>query len=131
MKNGSCAGAFHYYDSLGNANLVSAKIAKQRLSDVLQASTTDKEALAALKEATFEAHNCSQQDNGFDCGVFVIGFMKELVKRLLSSQEGVNEKIWDLGSTKITPQDEVSALLDSIRKAVSGEDTSPWIRRSN
>ncbi|KAJ2760435.1 hypothetical protein IWQ57_006307 [Coemansia nantahalensis] len=63
--------AFHYFDSRANANYAHALATKERMGQVL---------LGGM-HAHMHTHSCPQQENGFDCGVFVILFIDILVRR--------------------------------------------------
>lgn len=61
---------FRHFDSAGNSNLTVAKDVAGRLSSALGFDLTK----------IHKKPSCPQQNNGFDCGVFVIGFMRNLAK---------------------------------------------------
>ncbi|PIA14575.1 cysteine proteinase [Coemansia reversa NRRL 1564] len=70
-NNGDKSSEFHYFDSMANANYSYAWVVKQRMEQLLSISNT-------LHMIT---HSCPQQENSFDCGVFVVLFIDILVRR--------------------------------------------------
>ncbi|KAJ2827963.1 hypothetical protein IWW50_001625 [Coemansia erecta] len=65
--------SFHYFDSMANANYHHALAAKHRLEQLL---------LGAQRPlAQMVAHSCPQQENSYDCGVFVLLFVDLLARR--------------------------------------------------
>ncbi|KAJ1947022.1 SUMO1 sentrin specific peptidase 8 [Kickxella alabastrina] len=75
---------FHYYDSAASSNYNYAVGVKRKLELFMCGS--------AQSELPMVTHSCPQQDNGTDCGIFVIMFADLLARRhansrmLLSSQ---------------------------------------------
>ncbi|KAJ1733583.1 hypothetical protein LPJ61_001491 [Coemansia biformis] len=63
--------AFHYFDSKANANYAHALATKERMDQVL---------LGGM-QTHMHTHSCPQQENGFDCGIFLILFIDILVRR--------------------------------------------------
>ncbi|ROT41108.1 cysteine proteinase [Sodiomyces alkalinus F11] len=100
--------AFHY-DSLGGGNYQEARLATQKMSEIL--------GRGPLRFLNLE--DTPQQENGSDCGVFVCILMRHLlVKRLLSanarqkvSMSMANKLIDSQGGRK-----EMLKIIDSFRK---------------
>ncbi|KAI9481730.1 hypothetical protein H4R22_001544 [Coemansia sp. RSA 1290] len=65
---------FHYFDSMANANYHFALNVKRKLERVL----TKGEHIYPLSMAT---HSCPQQENSYDCGIFVVLFADLLARR--------------------------------------------------
>ncbi|KAJ2849230.1 hypothetical protein IWW36_002782 [Coemansia brasiliensis] len=68
---------FHYFDSMANANYHLALNIKRKLEKVLQRHT-DGQQTHPLPMAT---HSCPQQENSYDCGIFVVLFADLLARR--------------------------------------------------
>ncbi|KAJ2370608.1 SUMO1 sentrin specific peptidase 8 [Coemansia sp. RSA 2610] len=62
---------FHYFDSMANANFKHALAAKLKLEQILFGS----------QQLPMVTHSCPQQENSYDCGVFVVLFADLLVRR--------------------------------------------------
>ncbi|KAI8319691.1 cysteine proteinase, partial [Martensiomyces pterosporus] len=67
---------YHYFDSLANRNYRCALLTKRNLSQLLSVYLG-----GAAREPNVVAHSCPQQENDFDCGVFVILFVDLLARR--------------------------------------------------
>ncbi|KAF0322669.1 NEDD8-specific protease 2 [Colletotrichum asianum] len=99
--------AFHY-DSLGGANYAEARLATQKMSEILG--------------RPLRFHNLDdspQQENGSDCGVFVCILMRHLlVKRLLSAN--AREKVSMSMANKLIDshggRKEMLKIIESLRK---------------
>ncbi|KAI9100596.1 hypothetical protein DFS34DRAFT_563089, partial [Phlyctochytrium arcticum] len=61
--------SFFYFDSMGNSNLDVAKATAQRLMPLVSSVSDDKPDVPG-----FEMVPCPQQQNGSDCGVYVMAF---------------------------------------------------------
>ncbi|KAL2759030.1 hypothetical protein ACRALDRAFT_2026428 [Sodiomyces alcalophilus JCM 7366] len=100
--------AFHY-DSLGGANYQEARLATQKMSQIL--------GRGQLRFLNLE--DTPQQENGSDCGVFVCILMRHLlVKRLLSAN--AREKVSMSMANKVIDSQggrkEMLKIIDSFRK---------------
>ncbi|KAF6837246.1 Ulp1 protease family protein [Colletotrichum musicola] len=99
--------AFHY-DSLGGANYSEARLATQKMSEILG---------RPLRFLNLE--DSPQQENGSDCGVFVCILMRHLlVKRLLSAN--AREKVSMSMANKLIDshggRKEMLKIIESLRK---------------
>ncbi|KAJ2449432.1 hypothetical protein EV183_004889 [Coemansia sp. RSA 2336] len=77
---------FHYFDSMANANYQLALSVKRKLEKVLNKG----EHAYPLSMAT---HSCPQQENSYDCGIFVVLFADLLARRYADLRVRMARKI--------------------------------------
>ncbi|KAJ2525263.1 SUMO1 sentrin specific peptidase 8 [Coemansia sp. RSA 2049] len=70
--------AFHYFDSLANSNYAHALAVKEALVRLIR---TFHRVPPAEGDPPLIAHSCPQQENGSDCGIFVVLFVDILARR--------------------------------------------------
>ncbi|KAJ2655760.1 SUMO1 sentrin specific peptidase 8, partial [Coemansia sp. RSA 1285] len=69
---------FHYFDSLANSNYAHALAVKEALVRLIR---TFHRVPPAEGDPPLIAHSCPQQENGSDCGIFVVLFVDILARR--------------------------------------------------
>lgn len=111
--------AWSYHDSFGSSNLIHARNVKSVLSGVLR--VLNPENRVALNNAKWTIDSCPQQTNGFDCGVFVIGFLEILVARLAHLKDSKRTMNWEMAGESIVPSEIVTGLLDTLRQELGAE----------
>ncbi|KAI9028589.1 hypothetical protein DFJ74DRAFT_494723 [Hyaloraphidium curvatum] len=113
-RDGAHEFVYRYYDSMNSYNEPSAQRVRNRLSSALASTSTDSDTLVMLRKASFASMVCPQQANGFDCGIFLVAFVQELVGRIAHGATDI-DTMWELASWTVEPTDVVSELLKAIR----------------
>ncbi|KAJ2557653.1 hypothetical protein EV175_001218, partial [Coemansia sp. RSA 1933] len=85
--------AFHYYDSMANTNYSHALAVKDALAQQLR----QKYKLSESEDPPLITHCCPQQENGSDCGIFVVLFADILTRRYADA--AWNAKVESLSAT--------------------------------
>jgi sentrin-specific protease 8 len=91
--------SFYHYDSIGCSNDMMARYCKDRIAELVGSSMT----------ATFVPIDTPQQQNGYDCGVYVIAIAKLIASRLVQRgfdvvDKEANDSIFQITSNSITDQ---------------------------
>ena len=68
---------WYYYDSMNSINLNEARYLVGRIQDYLRPTVTPK-----ITDAV-----CSQQDNNYDCGAYIMAYAQEIVRRLAGNSK--------------------------------------------
>jgi sentrin-specific protease 8 len=98
--------SFYHYDSIGSSNEMMARYCKDKIADFIGSSLT----------ASFIPIDTPQQQNGYDCGVYVIAITKLLASRLVDRGFDITDKPGDLSLFKITQNSMSEHLLLDTRK---------------
>ncbi|KAJ3447288.1 sentrin-specific protease [Anaeramoeba flamelloides] len=83
---------FFYYDSYSQGNYKIAKQFAKRLAPVLIPNNTQNE---KVSKPNFVKVKSPQQENLFDCGVFLLAFTRFFVKSICAEKKEINDKFFD------------------------------------
>ncbi|KAJ2722693.1 hypothetical protein GGI07_003156 [Coemansia sp. Benny D115] len=103
--------SFHYYDSAANINYNYAMAAKRKLELMLYG-----DAEANLPMTT---HSCPQQENGSDCGIFVILFADLLARRYADMRLPQSPQLQNANSTDNSSNTAYTKQEDSSRSVAN------------
>ncbi|CAG8558846.1 8564_t:CDS:2 [Ambispora gerdemannii] len=106
---------FLHYDSVQGFNIAVARAAVERVADLLD-----------VKEISFLPMLTPQQDNGADCGVFVISIIDYLVNRILTNSTNFDtDREMQISSTnEITSPGEMRLRLRQLVEQLRGDSQS-------
>lgn len=82
------SGAFHLFDSMADANLQDATKIVRKIAPLV---------LGSEAKWTLLKHKCPQQQNGNDCGVFLIGFVGEILDNF--SRHKQSDELWEMAAS--------------------------------
>ncbi|KAI8141931.1 hypothetical protein BJV82DRAFT_517495 [Fennellomyces sp. T-0311] len=104
------AHAFYYYDSMGESNIVDARMTAKRMISVLGMSK---------HPPCFITMNTPHQANSADCGVYVITITDNLVQRMISSPGVAPERLMRIEKRDINAvkhvRKEMRKLIQQLR----------------
>ncbi|EGF77776.1 hypothetical protein BATDEDRAFT_27499 [Batrachochytrium dendrobatidis JAM81] len=102
--------SYYYYDSMGNANIRSAKQTMNSICGLIGSSSP-----------AFIAINTPMQVNGYDCGVYVMAITELLCNRMASKHSHVTDEPESLSFWQIThciPPHFISEKRNTIRNLI-------------
>lgn len=99
---------FHYFDSMSNYNLQSAKRTKTVFEKALK-----------MKDQKFEIVKCPQQNNSYDCGVYTLYFAELTAKNMECWKEtdNISKTISIINDSNVRKKrDEIRSIIEKLRQ---------------